>query len=274
MTTRAAWALRLEASCPARLAGRLGPLRLLPGLEVCADLDAAGGGAVWLRGATPLEADPGLERLLRASGGQRFVVDPATDEVRAPGRRLPAGALPAGPWVALPAFLRPASGVVASSALPASRAALTLTRGLACAPAAPGPETPEPTALRVARDVFVAWALTAPQVRLAPLEVAARADAPELLVRGRPLPPLPGERLVVTDGVAVAVGLLVRPALDAATLRAALGLERGDLGLLTAQEAGPGAASPAVLERVEARWFVPASRAQARALGRGVEAAS
>ncbi len=259
----AAWALRLEPCDDARLVSRLGPLRLRPGLEACAD----GDGATWVRGATALEHDPELDRLVRASGAARFVVDP-TGEVRAPGRRLPAGALPAGPWTPLRAWLRPAPGAARTTALPGGRVTLALRR-------APGPEV-EPTALVVARDVFVRWALSAPQVRLARLEVAARADRPAVLVRGAPLPPLPGERLVVTDGVAVPSGWTVWPALDAATLREVLGVGEGDLGVLTvvddgaaggAPTSGHTPAAPATFERVDARWFAPASRALARALG-------
>lgn len=239
-----AWALRLDPCDPARVASRLGALRLRPGLEACVD----GQGATWVRGPAPLEGDPALAREVRASGGERFVVDPG-GEVRAPGRRLPAGRLPAGPWTPLAAWLRPRAPAAAPAARPARRVALALVR------AAADPGLPA-TALRADAPAFARWARGAPRMRLERLEVAARADRPEVIVRGDPLPPLPGERFVVGEGVAVPVGFVVAPALDAAALRGVLGLEEGDLALL----------SSAGVERVAARWFVPASRALARSL--------
>lgn len=265
------WALRVEGP-PARLVARLGPLRLAPGVVgcvvaedgvdgACVDAEPAAGvlaraGActsevvVWLRGET---LDPDLDRRLRATGGARFVVDP-DGALRAPGRRLPAGRLPRGPWRPLAALLAP-TAPAASAPAPAARAGLRLVRG-GSAPA------DEPGALLVATATLVAWALGAPQVRLAPLEVAARADAGEALVRGRPLPPLPGTRLVVRDGVAVPAGLTLAPALDPPALEALLDLAPGDLGVLAGEGDDP------TLERVPAAAFAPLTRALARTLAR------
>lgn len=247
------WALRLEPCEPTRLAARLGPLRLRSGVLTC--VDAAG--STWVQGPT----DERLDQVLRSvAGAERFTVG-ADGELRAPGRRLaPTGVrLPRGPWRPLASVLTPVATATASAALaPPARVPLTLER----APAPP-PGADAPGALLVRRDRFVAWALAAPQVRLDRLEIAARADRAEVLVRGRPLPPLPGVLFVVDDGVAVPAGLCVRPALDATTLRALLDLGPGDLALLGL---GAGKAGPALVERVEASRFAPASRAVARAL--------
>jgi hypothetical protein len=247
------WALRLEKCEPARLAARLGPLRLRSGVLTC--VDAAG--FTWVQGP----ADERLDLVLRSvAGAERFAVG-ADGALRAPGRRLPPPGvrLPRGPWRPLTSALTPVAGTTAEVALaPPGRVPLTLERATA-----PPPGADAPGALLVRRDRFVAWALAAPQVRLDRLEVAARADRAEVLVRGRPLPPLPGVRFVVDDGVAVPSGLCVRPGLDATTLRALLALGPGDLALLGL---GAGKEGPAVVERVEASRFVPASRAVARAL--------
>lgn len=236
------WALRVEPCDPVRLVRRLGPLRLRAGLEGA----LADDGATWVRGAQ--SPDAALDVLLRATGAERYEVDPS-GEVRSPGKRLPAGRLPRGPWRPLPALLalevQPALAAVDEVA----RAPLTLVRGAAT-------DDVEPGALVVERAAFVGWALGAPQRRLAPLDVAVRDPEHEVVVRGRPLPPLPGARFRVDDVVAVPCGLVLSPALDAATLRALLGLEPGDLAIFTA----------AGVERVEARWFAPATRSLARSL--------
>lgn len=262
------WALRLEACEPARLTGRLGPLRLRPGVETCADAT----GCTWVRGPSGERADERLDVLLRSVAGAEHFEVGSDGDVRAPGRRLPPSGvrLPRGPWRPLSAILTPVATATATAHValaPPARVTLRLER-------APGPPAgaDAPGALLVSRDVFVEWALAAPQVRLDPLEVAARAPGDgraEVVVRGRPLPPLPGVRFVLAEGVAVPSGLCVRPALDATTLRALLALGPGDLALLGLPpgEAGPAvAAGPAVVERVEAVWFAPASRAVARAL--------
>src|SRR5690606_24019845 len=139
-------------------------------------------------------------------------------------RRLPAGRLPPGRWTPLAAWLRPRAQAAAPAALSTTRATLTLRR-------APDPGL-APTVLRVDAGAFARWARGAPQVRLARLEVAARADRPEVIARGDPLPPLPGERFVVREGVGVPVGWAVAPALDPATLRAVLGVDDDDLALV------------------------------------------
>ncbi|MCO5165758.1 MAG: hypothetical protein M9894_05245 [Planctomycetes bacterium] len=249
-----AWALRVDGP-PARLVARLGPLRLASGVAACVDGDPAAGAlargdevVVWLRGEA---LDPDLDRRLRATGGQRFEVAP-DGALRPPGRRLPVGRLPAGPWRPLAALLAPAEAV-ARDAAPGARAPLRLVRD----PAAPE----APTALLVAAEALAAWAATASQARLVRLEVARRADAPEALVRGRPLPPLPGARLVVRGGVAVPAGLALAPALDPAALAALFDLAPGDLALVSG-DVGDAAA----VERVAHAAFAPLTRSLARSV--------
>lgn len=235
-------------------AARLLALRDAPGVLACLT-----GDALWVRG--PVEAPPGAtatEQALRRSGGARFGLDDEGQLVP-DGARLPGPErLPAGPWRPLGELLRlatpPAREVVAAGP---PRAALRLVRD----ERDPGGDAGACGLLVVDARVFAAWAVEAPAVRLAPLRLAARGDAPELLVRGTPLPPLPGARFALDGLLACPAGLRLEPQVDAATLAALLRLEPDDLLL-----ARPGDEGAVALERVPGAAFVVASRGAARDL--------
>lgn len=243
------WALRLEP----REGPALGPLRRMPGpeappgltgLEVCLE-----GAALWLRGPDP---DDGLAATLRAlPASARFVVD-EQGLLRPPGARLPVGRLPRGPWWPLARWLRPRLPEGGRDPAPAPEPlALRLVR------AGPDDVHPDPELLRLPLAALAAWAEEASALRLARLSLAVdTGDPPRALVRGQPLPPLPGERLVVVEGVAWPVGYAPRPGLDPGALSLTLALLPGELALLDPQggrEVVPGGA------------FVPATRAAIRA---------
>jgi hypothetical protein len=61
--------------------------------------------------------------------------------------------------------------------------------------------------------------------------------AGEVLVRGKPLPPLDGTRLVETEGIAVPVGYAWSPAVPAAIVRRAMRLEKDETLVWTADGA-------------------------------------
>lgn len=253
---RSVWVLRLDGvSAGGGAAARLLSLER-PGVSACLV-----GDALWVQGHDEAALPPGgeaatsTERALRRSGGARFRLDP-DGQLVPEGARLPAAErLPAGPWRPLGELLRlalpPARAVVAEAP---GQAALRLVRD----ERDPGPD---PCGLLVvdARG-FAAWAVGAPAVRLAPLRIAARGDGPELLVRGAPLPPLPGARYVLDGPLALPAGLRLEPAVDAASLSSLLRLEPDDLLLASG---GPGAVA---LERVPGAAFVAASRGAARDL--------
>jgi hypothetical protein len=187
-------------------------LRLRPGVEACEE-----GGAVWLRGPS---LDAGLERALRLlPGAERFHVE--TDgRARPAGRRVPSAALPATGWVSAAAWSIPSSPPAAPGASAVARVALRVVRG--------GPERPA-RVLRLPLPALAGWAGSAPTVRLRPLLFAASET--EAVLRGEPLPPIPGRRFAESDGLAVPCGFTLAPAVDGPTLRARLGLEGGDLAL-------------------------------------------
>ena len=249
------WVLRVDGVDGAGPAARLLALRDRSGVSACLV-----GDALWIQGPAEDARSPGeTERALRQSGGVRFRLDPEGQLVP-DGARLPGPErLPAGPWRPLGELLRLAAPP-ARAAVPEAppRAPLRLVRE----ERDPGPDAEACGLLVVEVRSFATWAIQAPAVRLAPLRIAARGDAPELLARGAPLPPLPGARFVLDGPLAVPAGLRLEPRVDAATLSALLRLEPDDLLL-----ARPGASQDEVaLERVPGAAFVAASRGAARDL--------
>jgi len=212
-------------------------LRLLAGLEACAE-----GDRLWVRG--PELPEP-LGRVLRILPARRFRA--AADGVLfRPGRRVPAGRLPAGPWTPLRTHLVPEAPPAALPGEPPGKIPLRLVRsgreaaaGLLVTPLAG----------------WAAWALAAPLVRLRPLSFAVAADG-RAAVAGSPLPPIPGVPFTRRGGIAVPCGLDLDPPVDAAVLGEVLGLEPGDVALF---------GEDGSWERVEASSFVAAGRGAVRA---------
>lgn len=227
------WAVRLDAS----RAGGAAALRLRSGIEACET-----GADVWLRGpeggeelALELRRLPGADRYDVLSGGV----------LRAPGKRVPAGKLPEGPWVAAAAWARvePQEG-----SLPAE-----LTQCVKPRLERSGAERPA-NLLRAPLAAFAGWTQAASNSRLRPLAFAASAR--EVLVRGEPLPPLAGTAYSENGGLAVPCGWALLPAAGAAAWRERLALADGDLALFCTDGS---------FERVPAAAFVRASRSAARA---------
>jgi hypothetical protein len=90
---------------------------------------------------------------------------------------------------------------------------------------------PEPVLLETALGVLAEYAAAAPQWRLERWSFAATA-AGSVLVRGLPLPPLPGTAWVDCGGIAVPAGCAWTPAVEPAVVRQLLHLAAGELGLL------------------------------------------
>lgn len=236
----ATWALLLEA----REGSCLGPLRRVPGLEVCARASE-----LWLRGPEPDEAVRGALRALPAS--VRWAID-REGLLLPPGARLPVGKLPAGPWWPLGRWLQ--------ARLPEGERGPAPTPGplpVHLVRVGPDDPCPAPELMRLPLVALAGWAEEASALRLARLSLAVDPGPPaRALVRGEPLPPLAGERFVVAEGLAWPVGWAPRPRLDPGALALALGLLPGELALLDPQggrETVPGGA------------FVPATRAAIRA---------
>jgi hypothetical protein len=104
-------------------------------------------------------------------------------------------------------------------------------------------------------DLFARFAAMAPQVRLDRLQFAAD-EAGDVLVRGRPLPPLPGRRFVLQSGVAVPAGFCWQPAVDADVVARCFGASGS--ALVVWYEDG-------TLTRLHGEQFAQATRSAVRA---------
>ena len=204
------WALKI----PPDDVGALGPLRRIEGAEVHESDES-----IWVRGTW---LDDALEVRLRATpGAERYRVLP-DGQLVASEARVPKGQLPEGQWQPLHRWLGVTLAQAEFAAEVPNRIELQLVRAA----------TEHPISmLETTIDAWRRWATDAPQLRLKPLHFAASADG-RILVRGEPLPPLPGKRYAVADGIAVPAGWTWHPAIDTATVRSILGLESSELTLL------------------------------------------
>jgi hypothetical protein len=217
-------------------------LRHEPGLE--AVLVA---GHLWLRGQTASESLAAKLRQLPALG--RYAVQ-ADQGLLAEGALVPQGYLPSGKWLALEHWLPVTAPAVSSSHVdPLVPVALRLVRDSALR---------QPNLLLTALTAWVDYATSAPQLRLQRWSFAANQQG-EALVRGVPLPPLPGRQLVETEHVAVEAGWTWSPAVEATLLRRKMQVSAGDLLLLQ-----PGPNDEAAIEVVPAASFVKATRSAVR----------
>jgi hypothetical protein len=192
------------------------------------------------------QIDAALDLELRKlASAERFTVN--ADDVLTPlGQRIPSGKLASDGWVAVSAWATLSPQAAALPAKLEARVALRVVR------------SNEPAAANVliaSRAAFVAWAVDAPAVRLRPLSFAASRDG-RVLVRGEPLPPIPGKRFVERDGVATPAGFVLWPALDAPAVQALLGIAAGDVALFDEE---------ASWEQISAGDFVAATRTAVRA---------
>ncbi len=229
------WAVRFQqAEVEADQA--IGSLRLRPEVTVCEHR-----GCLWVQGP---ELDQELDQLLRSLPGVRFTVLEDGQLIRS-GSSVPQGWLPEGPWKPLADWL----GVRAPSAgLPGRsdrRIPLILRRG--------GPIS-QANVLLTTLENWHHYATKAPQVRLSQLSFALSEDQ-EVLVRGSPLPAIPGTRFVETEGVAIPAGWTWDPPVDVQVIQALLGLTSEHLALLKPDGSW---------ERLPAEAFVYATRSAVR----------
>ena len=229
------WAVHLSL----RDAGAAFPLRLHPAIRA-AVVDAD----LWLRGdELPHDLEIELRKIPRA---RRF--DIGDDDALVPvGARIPTGVLPSvASWQPLASLLSIVPQPAALCGQLDRRASLTLVRTSRQSPA---------TVLLTSLAHWAAYASSAPLVRLRPLRFAASTDG-RVVIRGAPLPPLPGVRYVEQEGVATPAGWAFSPPLDVASVRILVRVAGDDLALF---------AEDASCERIPAEAFVAASRGGARA---------
>jgi hypothetical protein len=183
------WALSVAREDAAALVG----LRLRPRIEV-----GQTGQQVWLRGQPADESLVALLHALPATGRYEWQ---APDRLRRLDQRIPSARLPNLQWQPLDSWLLVE---LPAAALPANipfAVALRLMRS---------GEEHEPDLLLTRINEFRNFARQAALVRLERLTFAAAADG-RVLVRGTPLPSLPGSRFVLHDGVAVPAGFAWAP---------------------------------------------------------------
>ncbi|MEK7865425.1 MAG: hypothetical protein AAB434_01995 [Planctomycetota bacterium] len=227
------WAIRL-ALADAQAAGAL---RLRAGVEVLVQRDI-----VWIRGG-PLDDEVETE-LRKLPCLARYAVLPDEGLV-AWEERIPSGRLPEGRWTPIAAWLKPSPQDAVGPGAPPPRVTPGLVRDAA---------EREAAILVVREEALAAWAETAPASRLKPLAFALCEDG-RVLVKGRPLPPLPGARYAEEGGIAVPCGWAFQPRVDAAVMREVLGLAHGDLALFS---------EDGTWERVPGEAFVRGSRSAVR----------
>lgn len=199
------------------------------------------GGQLWLRWGSSNDL---LEQVKRIPGGQLFEVI-ENGQLVPYGLRVPRGVLPEGRWQPLGKWLSLTLPLARFSSNHFERAPLTLVRE---------DQISEPQILLTDVQTWHNYAITAPQIRLDRWTFAV-SDRGQVVVRGLPLPPLPGERLVERDGIATIAGWCWSPGLEAKIVAKAFGLAEGDVLLwLTSDH----------YEVVRACDFVKATRQAAR----------
>jgi MoxR-vWA-beta-propeller ternary system domain bpX2 len=204
------WAVCL----PMSQADAVGPLRLAAGVQVCQTQEQ-----FWLQGE-PL--DEALELRLRSlPGAQRFFVLP-DGQLRRPGARVPQGRLPSGAWLPLSQWLHVELPPTVWGGQLEQRAALALVRST---------QEVEPGVLITTIERWNAYIALAPQVRFDRWHFAIARDG-RTVVRGQPLPPLPGDRWVERQGVAIPCGWSLPDGIDATVMQRLLTLDSGDLALV------------------------------------------
>jgi hypothetical protein len=223
-------------------APQVGSLRTNGALEVCEERDR-----IWLRTADPTES---LRLKLRGLPGALLFAVSADGQLCRVGSRVPLGHLPSGPWMQLSTWLHVR---LPTAALPARLPNHIPVRLVG------HPIYREPNLLLTSLATWTSYGVTAPQVRLDRWHFAVSAKE-EVIVRGLPLPPLPGSRLVEEQGIAVPSGWHWLPAVDADVLRRMFKLSPNDLLLWTAEGRR---------ERIASDQFVRATRSAIRLSGRG-----
>ena len=187
-----AWAICIARDDAASLAA----LRLVTGIEV-AETETQ----IWIRGH---RVDESLETRLSALPAEGRYELMTSNQLRQEGRRIPSGRLPELSWLPLNAWLQVELRAAALPAHEPPPIPLRLVRSTdECAPGL----------LLTGLEDFQRFTAKAAQVRLERLQFAADSKG-NVLVRGVPLPPLPGKRFVLYGGVAVPAGFAWQPAVS------------------------------------------------------------
>lgn len=224
------WAAR----APRQAAGEMAALRTLANLRGCETANE-----LWVRGELFSEELPQQIRL--ATGAELFSVT-EIDELIPWGCRVPVGRLPDGMWMPLAELLTPNFPQAGFASRRHPTCGLRLMRS---------DQTQEADILEVDLATWARFVRSAPWVRLSRWEFAASASG-RVLVRGLPLPALPGRRYWQAEGLLISVGYRWFPAVAANVVRRILRLSPEEWALWSAESAR--------WERIPAEAFVPVRR--------------
>lgn len=219
-------------------AASLSPLRQITGIEVGED-----GANIWLRGKQGVEK---LDAKLAALPARARYEWLNSNQLRQIDKRIPGGRLPAVQWQPLDAWLQVRIPAAAMAGEQPSRVALRLVRS-AC--------EQEPDLLLADLDDMVRFASTAARVRLERLQFAANGNG-KVLMRGRPLPPVPGQRFVLHGRIAVPAGFSWEPHVAPAVLARRFSVSDDALVVWSEDQ---------TMTRLHGEQFVPLSRSALRA---------
>jgi hypothetical protein len=226
----------------------LAPLRLTRGIEV-----AEKEPFIWVRGGN---SDEELELLIRALPAVARYELSSGNRLRNLESRIPAETLPLLNWQLLGTWLRvqlPGNGVSHSNRWGEKEKSLPPLRPVSLRIVRSTEERPIDLLMTRLSD-WRDFALSSPEVRLQQLRFAVDADG-NVVVRGKPLPPLPGRQFVLHANIGVQAGFMWEPAVSAEVLVRRLGLSTDALVLF--HEGG-------MFSRIEAEQFVPATRSAVR----------
>jgi hypothetical protein len=202
-------------SIPLEQAGAAAPLRVEHDIEAC-----VAGNRLWLRGTRWSESlDHSLRKILGADRFHRLADGQTADW----DCTLASGYMPEGPWTLFHKWLRPTAPTIVFPAKVRKRAELHLVRTTAERAA---------NLIVVNFKVWLDYAISAPQIRLDRLSFAVSDDG-LVLVRGEPLPPLPGSRFVESGGVGLPAGWTWSPAIGPLVVRQSLNLADRHLALFS-----------------------------------------
>jgi hypothetical protein len=228
------WVIRTDI----RHAEDVAQLRRIRGLTLLVD-----GDVLWLRGETR-EAD--LDRRIRSLPDAEMFDIQLDEQLTRPGEAVPSARLPDGTWQAISLWFTlqlPRTGFAAAHN---ERVMLKLVRSSALT---------EANFLETAWKTWFDYAISAPQIRLNPVGFAL-GDADTVLVRGTPLPPIPGRRYTESQGIIIPTGWRFEPDVGAIVVRQVLALDDEELALFS--EDGS-------FERLPQAAFVQATRSAVRA---------
>lgn len=173
---------------------------------------------IWIRGAGE-QIDKEARRKL-APDARHFSL--AGTHLILEGHRVPLHELPAGNWQPLSSSLNFELSAVTSPSWSKDRQTpLTLVRQPYSADAAP-------TLLLAPFPLFADYIELAPEIRLKRWSFVVSASG-ECLVRGEPLPPLPGAFFIEREKVATPIGFTWSPPIDALALRTTAGASDDEL---------------------------------------------